>query len=360
MLQKNIALKKQSFDNLIKFSNENNYFTENRKHDSKLSEVIQILKHQQKDKKKLSFDCKEMRENLFDWLLVVNKKLKLTEYCFLLNLEMIDTLMELDDHYTYEQLYLISVTVLFIASKFEELTPILINTLLTNVCHNKLTKKQVLESEIFILKKLNFKLPKSHFVDFSILLIEGLFEKNVKIVEKKVSSQNSSPDKNIFFKANDDQGKLSSMNSYFKKKSEDIVSDASSIINNMLICEDNFTNSFSQEQELELNQFKNVVFLYSITIHKLLKFEYNIMKKYKNLEVYFGIMYFCCKNINMLFCSKFEIQERAIFDISELNGISKNNILNVYFEIYKFNKEISVHKNRFQFLLDLELSKFQI
>ena len=354
---KKIVSKKETISELTKFSNENNYFKKNKKNEIlKLSEIIKLIKHQKKSKNTISPNCRDMRENIFDWLLIANTKLKFSEKNFLLTIDIIDEIIEEFD-YTYEELYLISVTAIFTGSKFEEVLPILLHSHLKSVCHNKFTKKQVIDTEMLILKKLNFKMPKSHFLDFSFIMMNNLCKKKVKNFEKVFCSP--LPQLRINNFVNQNQGKSLSTKIDSTTIINDELSEFSSCTQKRIVsnCKSS-KKEFNDETDLYL--FKNLVFLYSITIHKLLKFEYSIMKKYKNLELYFGILYASFKKLNLLFESKFEILEKAIFKISEKYGVPCRDVLVICEEIFKLIKENCICSKRFQYLFIWELSKFQV
>jgi hypothetical protein len=51
-------------------------------------------------------------------------------------------------------LHLLGVTSMFIASKLEDVTPIYLETMVRKVCHNRLTHSQILQLERVIIKTL--------------------------------------------------------------------------------------------------------------------------------------------------------------------------------------------------------------
>ena len=167
--------------------------------------------------------------------------------------------------------------------------------LLNNVVRNKFVKEQIIKSELFILRKLNFKFPVNYFLDFSFLMLE-------KICGKLKGK------KNVLAIPND-----------------------------------------GLEKEIDL--FKNITYLYSISVHKMIVLEYEFKCRYSNLQIYFSILYFACKYINYLFDKKFSFN--SISKIALKNGIKIDEILKLSKEIYKLKPE------RYEFLYANELLKFQ-
>lgn len=181
-------------------------------------------------------------------------------------------------------------------------------------------------------------------------------------MEKKYYSPLPQLRNNNFVNLNQKPGTSILVKTNVKQRSKDKVSDFTTNLPKKIVSGDvNYIYPSKKEfyDHTELNLFKNLVFLYSITIHKLLKFEYNIMKKFTNLEIYFGILYTSYKKINMLFDLKFEIQEKGIFNVSDKYEIPSTDLLLICDEICKLIRENCIF-SRFQHLFILELSKFQI
>jgi hypothetical protein len=76
-------------------------------------------------------------------------------------------------------LHLAGIVSMFIASKYEDVIPLLMKTILNKIGHNKFTQKQIEEKEIEILKSISFKIGsptvKEH-LDRYYLEIEGVYK----------------------------------------------------------------------------------------------------------------------------------------------------------------------------------------
>jgi hypothetical protein len=122
------------------------------------------------------------RAQLIDWLVIVQNKLKHQNSSFFLTLDILDFIIE---KYNFDlslnDLHLVTVSSFFIASKNEEIRPIKLNDLLASVAHSKYTKTEIISSELLILTKLGYKIPKNNFLDFTNIILCLYFLKNVKI-----------------------------------------------------------------------------------------------------------------------------------------------------------------------------------
>jgi len=71
------------------------------------------------------------------------------------------------------------ITCLFIASKIEETKQLKADLVIQNIVKNKYTKEELLKTELHILKKLNFVLPKNHFIDYvNIIFYDNFYTTN--------------------------------------------------------------------------------------------------------------------------------------------------------------------------------------
>lgn len=120
-----------------------------------------------------------LRSKTIDWLVIVCAELKQGDSTFFLTVQIIDKMLE---YYKFdlsaENFHLISIVSLFIASKYEEITPISLSTLTKEVGHQKYSKNDILSAELVILAKLNFKIPKIIFMDFINILLNATFSQS--------------------------------------------------------------------------------------------------------------------------------------------------------------------------------------
>ncbi len=164
---------------LFELSKKKNSFKE----DKKLNVKEELLKMTRlvssantKQKRRLDKQEKDDRNNIIDWLIVVNEKLSHHDSTFILAIDILEKMMDLKEFDT-DGLHLLCLASFFLASKYEEVIPIGLDLLTSKVGHNKFTRENIKDTELFILKKLSFILPKNHFLDFTFSLIKFLLGK---------------------------------------------------------------------------------------------------------------------------------------------------------------------------------------
>jgi len=127
---------------------------------------------QKVEKPKNYLACCEIRKQIVDWLMIVNSKLGKSDSTLIQAVEMLDKMIEFYDYQLgSSDMHLIAVVCYYSASKLEEVNPVSLQTLISKVCRNKFTKKDILSAEVLILTKLKYQIPRNFFLDF----IEGLF-----------------------------------------------------------------------------------------------------------------------------------------------------------------------------------------
>lgn len=98
----------------------------------------------------------KMRKILVDWLLKVHTKFKLLPETLFLTVNIIDRYLS-EEEVTRKILQLVGVTAMHIACKYEEIYPPESNDFVY-ITDNAYSKKELLDTEYKILKKLNFNL----------------------------------------------------------------------------------------------------------------------------------------------------------------------------------------------------------
>lgn len=84
---------------------------------------------------------------------------KMSEQSFFLSVQYMDRYLEKTPKmHQQHDLHLLGVTSMFIASKYEDVTPIFLSTMVKKVGHNRLKDKEILALEREILTVLKFKL----------------------------------------------------------------------------------------------------------------------------------------------------------------------------------------------------------
>jgi len=157
---------------------------------SKFQEVVReieiIERKQSRQNLIIAPVIKAIRTQLIDWLMIVCEKLSLRDETLFLTIEIIDKmLIKYNFDLSGDDIHLISVVSLFIASKYEEVIPLRMKTIIEKVAHSKYSKNDLLATEMLILKKLNFQIPRNHFLDFSYTFSEIILSnKNVEFKTK--------------------------------------------------------------------------------------------------------------------------------------------------------------------------------
>lgn len=131
-----------------------------------------------------------LRMELLDWLLCVCKNLQQLDSTYFLTVEIFDKVMEA---YNFSldltRMHFCLVVCLFVASKYNEVKSINLDTLLNDVCHNTFKQSEIVAGELIILKKLRFNLPTCHFYDFVNYILcvsyNETFKENSKIYNYK-------------------------------------------------------------------------------------------------------------------------------------------------------------------------------
>lgn len=71
-------------------------------------------------------------------------------------------------------LHVISVASMFIASKYENISPLTLDNMYNNICHNKISKNLIKQTELSILHTLDFDLSCPTLATLNALMIEYL------------------------------------------------------------------------------------------------------------------------------------------------------------------------------------------
>ena len=152
-----------------------------------LLEIISLIKSNKKNEtSNFITPLLKMRKHLIDWLIVVSKKLKLSNQCYFLAVEIFDNVLEKLLNINSYQLHLLAVVCLIIASKYEEIKFIGIRTAVRSICQNKYSEDEIKEAELFILRVLKFKIRRIYFEEFAYVILSE-FDNNGR---QKLSSAN--------------------------------------------------------------------------------------------------------------------------------------------------------------------------
>jgi len=126
-----------------------------------LEHELSVPKHFLEDKS-LSY---KLRTRLVDWLVQVNHRFQLMQETLYTTVDILDRYLAVADDVEKKNLQLVGVTAMHIASKFEEMYAPEISDYVF-VSDNSLTKDEVIQMEMKILKKLAFRLGKPNCLHF--------------------------------------------------------------------------------------------------------------------------------------------------------------------------------------------------
>lgn len=96
---------------------------------------------------------------MIDWMFEVLGCFRMCEQTFFLAVQYMDRFIAATPRQLeLDELHVIGITSMFIASKYEDITPLFMQTLVNRIGHNRFTKENILFYEKEILGTLNFKL----------------------------------------------------------------------------------------------------------------------------------------------------------------------------------------------------------
>jgi len=121
-------------------------------------------------------DILSLRGDLIDWLLIVCSTLKLNDLTYFMAVEIFDRVLEKIELNDVEGLHILVITSLIIASKYNEVRSIGLDFAVKSICHNKYTKEQLRDTEMIILKTINFKIVPIHFEEFALEISNQIIE----------------------------------------------------------------------------------------------------------------------------------------------------------------------------------------
>lgn len=101
----------------------------------------------------------EMRTRMVDWMIEVLSSFTCTQNTFFVAIDIMDSfLAKTDKSFEVQDIHLIGVTSMLLASKMEEIIPFKVSTVVDKMTHGKMSKKSIVSMENEILMTLDFKL----------------------------------------------------------------------------------------------------------------------------------------------------------------------------------------------------------
>jgi hypothetical protein len=128
---------------------------------------------------------------MIDWMVEVTHAFKLDDRTFFLSVAVMDKYIQLEKtRLNPSELHSIGVTAMFMASKFEDLCPLSLNSVYAKIGHEAVSKEKILSLERRIFQTLKFNLSMVTCYDVLMILIENMkvrgFERRMKnsVMEK--------------------------------------------------------------------------------------------------------------------------------------------------------------------------------
>jgi hypothetical protein len=101
----------------------------------------------------------EYRSKMVDWMVEVLSTFKCSDQAFFKTIQLMDRYYaEIGATLGTSTLHMTGVVAMFIATKYEDIIPLLLRTIINKVGHNKFTKKQVMEKELEMLRVFKYSL----------------------------------------------------------------------------------------------------------------------------------------------------------------------------------------------------------
>lgn len=107
-----------------------------------------------------------LRAKMVDWMIEVLSSYKMSEDAFFKSTKYMDLFFKRTERkLEVSDLHLIGVASMFIASKYEEIYPLKLNTLYDKICRKKFSKREIIDMEQEILASLEFELQQTTCLD---------------------------------------------------------------------------------------------------------------------------------------------------------------------------------------------------
>jgi hypothetical protein len=121
----------------------------------------------------------KIRNKIIDWLIIIHKRYNLSDRTFITSIDLFDlTIYNYNYQLSTDEYHLIAITCMFISSKIYENTPLTLEDLVIGVSKDKFCEKDIISTEILILKKINFHIPKNYFIDIATNILHLILPKS--------------------------------------------------------------------------------------------------------------------------------------------------------------------------------------
>lgn len=108
-----------------------------------------------------------LRARMVDWMIEVLTNFRCEDQTFFLAVNLLDRFLKgSTEQQEVADLHLMGVTSMFIASKYEDISPLKMKMVYEKIAHKKLTIEKMKEMELKILKTINYKIPAPTVLEF--------------------------------------------------------------------------------------------------------------------------------------------------------------------------------------------------
>jgi len=124
------------------------------------------------------------RAKMVDWMVEVMTAFKCAEQTFFLAITLMDryfaALVEQGKSLKLAELHVTGITCMFMASKYEDIYPLLLRTVYQKIAHKKISTQEIRERELMILQALGFKVGAPTSYEFAQRYLEDVLGKHAE------------------------------------------------------------------------------------------------------------------------------------------------------------------------------------
>jgi hypothetical protein len=124
------------------------------------------------------------RAKMVDWMVEVMTAFKCTDQTFFVAISLMDRyfnqLAKTGKILKLEELHVTGITCMFMASKYEDIYPLLLRTVYQKIAHKKISTAEIRERELMILKALGFKIGAPTSYEFLTRYLEDVLGKHAE------------------------------------------------------------------------------------------------------------------------------------------------------------------------------------
>ena len=129
---------------------------------------------------------------MIDWMVEVLTNFKCDDQTFFLAVNLMDRYMKLKGNaaqsIAVSGLHILGVTVMFIASKFEDIYPLKMKTMHEKIAHKKLQISEIKKLELNVLRTIDYKIHAPTILDFLKVYLKDVLNAKIIVLELRVGN----------------------------------------------------------------------------------------------------------------------------------------------------------------------------